>query len=226
MNGENSAVGQHQSFSPFKFVFLGIAFLVLLNMAYVNWLLFLSPKQDAVLDITPFDSSVSPVIQEMQEEIGVCPQSCISQIQEATASYKLAVTTPAISPAETKASAQVKEFFVPLGSGSGRASDWEDIEGLQVYIDGTNFEGIKKVTFEVSVRIPTGNQTAYVRLFNKTDKHPIWLSEVSITGGTPQLLISDPIALDKGNKLYQVQIKTQLQFLTVIDQARIHIITQ
>lgn len=207
-----------KSFSHFKFFIILLAILIFLNLAYVDWMLFLKPEAD-MEEKLPF------IEKPLQEELDICPQSCISQIYEATASNKLVVTTPIVSQAETKVSARVKEFFIPFGSGSGFENDWQDIEGLQAYIDNQNFEDIKKATFEASVRIPTGNQTAYVRLYNKTDKHPVWFSEVSVTGGTPVLLISEPITLDNGNKLYQVQMKTQLKFLTILDQARIHIIT-
>ena len=81
------------------------------------------------------------------------------------------------------------------------------------------------MVFEVSLYTPTGNQTAYARLYNVTDKHPVWYSEVSIEGGTPQTKISNNIILDTGNKLYQVQMKTQLQARTNLENARVHIIT-
>lgn len=219
MDGQNSVSQKSKNFSPFKFVVVGFFFLVLLNLAYIDWLLFIIHKS------APLSPSVSPVDQKAPEENSICPQSCVSQIQEATSSYKLTTTAPAVTSTETKASARVKEFFIPFGSGSSSASDWQDIEGLQVYIDSTNYEGITRVTFEASLRIPTGNQTAYVRLFNKTDKHPVWFSEVSLTGGTAQLLTSEPITLDQGNKLYQVQMKTQLKYQAILDQARIHVIT-
>ncbi len=218
---------ESKRFSPLKILLIVFVFIVLLNLAYIDVLIFLEPKSDIVQKFVGFNLSATPIPKKpVQEESDVCPQSCVSQIQEATASLKLATTPEPIIRTELKESTGAKEFFIPFGSGSSSAGDWEDIEGLQVYIDSTNYKGIKKVTFEASVRIPTGNQTAYVRLFNKTDKHPVWFSEVSITGGTPALLISEPITLDKGNKLYQVQVKTQLKFVTIIDQARIHIITE
>jgi len=220
-----NGASRSQKFSVFKLFLILLSFLVLLNLAYIDILVFLEPRSDIVEKLSSLKPSVSPIAEKpLQEENNICPQSCIDQIREATSSLKL-TSTPSISTIGTRVSSIVKEFFIPFGSGSSSAGDWEDIDGLQAYIDSTNYEGIKKVTFEASVRIPTGNQTAYVRLFNKTDKHPIWFSEVSITGGTPALIISDPITLDEGNKLYQVQMKTQLKFLTVLDQARIHIIT-
>lgn len=218
MDGENK-VGKSQGFSPFKFFVIFFIFLILLNLIYIDILSFKGPKSD-IISVTP------PIQKPIQRESNVCPQSCVSQIQEATASYKL--SAKAITPTEIKpASSKVKEFFISFGSGSNSSSDWQDVEALQSYIDSGNFEDIKSVTFEASVHVPTGNQTSNVRLFNATDKHPVWSSEVLFNGGgSPQFLISKSITLDKGNKLYQVQMKTELQYQAILDQARIHIITK
>jgi len=65
-----------------------------------------------------------------------------------------------------------------------------------------------------------------VMLFNMTAGHPVWNSTVFFSGGTnAQLLISQPITLDPGNNLYQVQMQTQLTFPANLNQARIHILT-
>ena len=105
------------------------------------------------------------------------------------------------------------------------SSEWEDIPGTQSYINSNAYGRLKKVTFEASLYTPTGNQTAYARLYNVTDKHPVWNSDVAIEGGTPQLKISTPISLDSGSKLYQVQMKTQLKERTSLENARIHLVT-
>ena len=85
---------------------------------------------------------------------------------------------------------------------------------------------MKSVVFEASVYIPTGNQTASVQLFNVTQQHPVWFSEVDMSGGAPQFLVSRPIQLDSGNNLYQVQMQTQLQFPAQLTQSRLHITLQ
>lgn len=157
-----------------------------------------------------------------------CPNSCIAKINEAIKTLPV-IPSSGISqlpqPSDQEAKSTVKEFFVPFGAGSSSSFDWADVVGLQAYIDSTQYSRIKKVTFEASAHIPTGNQTASVRLYNVSDKHPVWFSEVSLEGGTPQLLISNSITLDSGNKLYQVQMKTSLKYETILDQARLHILT-
>lgn len=131
---------------------------------------------------------------------------------------------PTVTSGAITVASSVKEYYVSFGAGSGNASDWTDVPGLQLYIDSTKYSGIKNVTFEAALRVPTANGTIYARLYNVTDKHPVWFSDVSAQGATSQLQISKAITLDSGNKLYQVQLKTTLQFESVIDQSRVHII--
>ena len=164
----------------------------------------------------------------------LCPNSCLSKISEATESYK-ALQSQIDNLSKQKQTSgnqqvintqsQVKEYFIAFGSGSNNTEDWSDVSGLQVYVDSLQYGKIKNVIFEASLRIPTGNQTAYARIYNATDKHPVWFSEVSLEGGTPKLLVSQPITLDQGKKLYQVQMKTSLKYTAVLDQARLRITT-
>lgn len=149
-----------------------------------------------------------PNVLGITDNASVCPTACINLIQKSTF-----------------ASSSVKEFYVPLGSGTNTTSDFSDVIGAQASVDSTTYGKIKKVTFEATLQVPAGSQTSYVRLFNATDKHPVWFSEMRMVTSGPQLLISTPITLDNGNKIYQVQMKSQLGILTNLNQARIHIIT-
>ena len=140
-----------------------------------------------------------------------CPQACITRINQ-------------ISGTGTALSA--KEYYVPLGSGSGIAGEWEDVTGVAAYIDSASYGRIKQVTFEATTAIPAGGQRIWVRLYNVTDQHPVWYSEMTTDMSSATLLTSQPITLDKGNKLYQVQMKTQLKITTSLTQARIRITTR
>lgn len=200
--------------------------LIILNLIYIYSVILRKPEPtiiEKVVNITKPPNSPESNITQVTDQL--CPQTCIAQIYEATSSSKTQPTaTPTVSPTPETVST-VKEFFIPFGSGSSLAGDWEDIKGIQATVDTANFLGLKSVTFEASVRIPTGNEIAYIRLYNVTDKHPVWDSEVSLEGGTPKLLVSKPITLDSGSKLYQVQMKTSLKFQAIFDQARLHILT-
>lgn len=209
-------------------IFRTFAFLVLINLIFLDILLFKNQKTEII------EKTVSiPVVSNS------CPASCLSEISNATKGAILSIgptsppvggltPTPTAKPVpqtQTQPLSLVKEFFVPFGTGSNSSDDWQDVGGLRATLDPSNYGSIKTVTFEASIRIPTGNELAYVRLYSVTDKHPVWFSDVSLEGGTPQLLISKPITLDSGNKTYQVQMKTSLKYPAFLDQARLHILT-
>ena len=124
------------------------------------------------------------------------------------------------------ASSSVKELFVPFGTGMNTSTDWVDVKGVAASVDSRLYGTTKRIVFEATVSVPAGNQTASVRLYNATDKHPVWYSDLTLSDAGPVLLISSPITLDWGNKLYQVQMKSQLGGVTNLLQARMHIILQ
>jgi hypothetical protein len=147
-------------------------------------------------------------------------------------SDNLFIPTTTIAPTQTQNiptintnKPTVKDYYIPLGSGTGQGTDWNDIPGAQATVDFAQYSPIKEIRLEVSVNIPTGNESVSVRLYNVTDKHPVWYSEV-ITNNATSYLTSSPIIYDLGSKLYQVQMRTQLEYPANLTQARIHIISR
>lgn len=221
-----------------KTIVIGIFIFVIINLLVLDiWEVIKTKKTDNQLNSTQ-SVSVSPTIPQSNYPSPIanesCPKSCSNLIKDATSSLKLtAINTattsaPTTKPAPTANAAEssVKEFFIPFGSGSATSDDWEDVGGLQANIDSTKYGKIKSAVFEASVRIPTNNEYAYVRLYNVTDKHPVWNSEVYFPGGSAAtLLTSQSISLDAGAKLYKVQMKTQLKYQAFLDQSRLHITT-
>ena len=215
---------EKNKFLSLQTIFRTLAFLVLINIIFLDVFLFKDKKIEIIEKTVPV-----PAISNS------CPVSCLSEISNATKGAAFSIKPPpSLTPApvikttsqvQTPIASSVKEFFVPFGAGSNSSDDWQDISGLRATLDPANYGSIKTVIFEATIRIPTGNEIAYVRLYNATDKHPVWFSDVSQEGGTPQLLTSKPIMLDSGNKTYQVQMKTSLKYPAYLDQSRLHIIT-
>jgi hypothetical protein len=203
-----------------KLAVSALGIIILVNLLVLDaWILRAKNVQTKIVTVEKTISTPSSISSSS------CSDSCVSLINQATASVALSQPKTQTIVQSQPSSTANKEVFIPLGSGSNSSFDWADVSGAQVYVDSTKYGQIKSVVFEPSVHIPTGNETAYVRLFNVTDQHPVWFSDVSLSGGTPQLLFSQQITLDNGNKLYQVQMKTSLQYTAVLDQARIHIIS-
>lgn len=223
------------SFISAKIISSFLFFVILSNLVALNIMIFKNkPNQELRSVFLPGDRQNESKVSK-QSASNVCTSNCVKDIyeaiHEATSSLKLVVPTPATSyittvPSQNRSSSTVKEFYVSLGSGFNSTDDFADVQGAAVYIDTAKYGKIKKVIFEATLHIPTGNEKAYARLFNATDKHPVWFSEVSLEGGAPKLLSSDPITLDEGNKLYQVQMKTSLKYQANLTQARLHIIIE
>lgn len=118
----------------------------------------------------------------------------------------------------------VKEYYIPLGSGFTKNSIWQDIDGVEAIIDTANYPKIKSVTFEVFLKIATANGITKAKLYNVTDKHDVWFSEVSSEG--PLLTKKEAsIALDSGAKTYRVMGLSTLRYDANIENARIRIVT-
>ncbi|MBP9699903.1 hypothetical protein KBD71_01320 [Candidatus Woesebacteria bacterium] len=159
----------------------------------------------------------------LQEEIEELRQSLI-----ATGTSKLAVkptSTPAVTPTPSPTPIRSIETYVPLGGGKTSLDQWEDLKGIEGYINTESYPPITNVYFEVALRIPTKNGKVSARLYNVTDNHPVWNSEVSTENETSTFIGSRSLQLDPGNKLYRVQLKTTLRYESILDFSRIKIIT-
>lgn len=203
-------VHHHRLFKPFFSLFI---LLLTINIIYLDYRIFLIPPK-----ITTIIKSAE---KDKLSSDSICPTSCISEINEAVSK----VQEDDLSQAdETVIDSQVKDYYVTFGSGQSTSTTWSNVTGLTATINPSNYPNIKQINFEVSMYIPTGNETAGVQLLDVTDGYVVWNSEMQISGGEPQYLISNPITLAPGNKQYQVQMITQLGAPAILNQARLHIV--
>ncbi|MBI3576782.1 hypothetical protein HY086_01950 [Candidatus Gottesmanbacteria bacterium] len=195
----------------------------------ISSLLLLLTVNAVILDLVIFSrlptqrESVSVIQPSVSAE---CPVACLSLVNEKLSAQKIQETTTAavVSPQLTSSSS-AKEYYVPLGSGTTRQTDYQELTSVEAYVDPANYSPIKQAYFQVHLRNTTGNGAVFAKLYNVTDKHDVWLSEVSFEGGGTDLREAK-ITLDRGNKLYRVMIKATLQYDVYVDNARIRIVTQ
>jgi hypothetical protein len=118
-----------------------------------------------------------------------------------------------------------KEIFIPIGSGSTFSSSYVDLSGLEVTIDTNKYSAIESVVFESSIWVQDGNGKMYAQLYNASDKHPVWNSEISTNSASGVLTTSSKIILDSGSRTYRVQAKTNLTaYGAHVDNARLKIV--
>ena len=202
----------------------GIIFLILVliigNIVYLH------------IRIRSLINSETNIDNTLQTETNSCSSSCLTFIEEklslqTTSSATIKPQKELVAkPSITFQKREATESIIPFGSGTTTAKEWQDIQGATAIINTAYYQYRSRVLFEATVHNPNGNQTAWVRLYNVTQKHPVWFTELSVSGGTPSLLTSPIITLDEGNNSYQVQMKTQLGDTTNLLQARVRIISE
>lgn len=242
-----NASSRIQSFiasSIISYILFGIIFILVINAILVDIWIFSSPTNKSNNNLA------------LQQVSAICPQSCVAkfsefvntgqknittipeQVQNTTpnSTPSLAITpTPSPTPTPTPIAtsfptptAILREYFIPLGQGSGSYTNWTVVPGIGAKINITTYGKIEKVYFEVTVRVPAGSQIVNVRLYNASNMQHIANSDVTLTSNTSTLLSSPSISPTdtKDENLYQVQLKTQLGSTTYIDQARLRILAR
>jgi len=226
--------------------FLSVFFLLIINILALDFLFgvnFLGRSENKISQVVaiPTPTPTFSFATTTSVEAQTCPPSCLSAINEAVVPLKFtpsptprprsqqtlpSTVTPAPQPTVFSQKAlSVKEFFIPLGSGSSTAADWTDVPGVKAEVDNTKYGSIQRVLFEASVHVPNANQIVEVRLYNETDNYVVSNSDFLFPSGTSQNFRIAEIQLGQGAKIYKVQMKTQLQYTAILDQARIHITT-
>ncbi len=206
-----------------KVILVVLGSFFLLDLVFLNWQVFktkesFSFKSGEVEIVLP-----SPTLSLETNPLS-CPQDCLEIIYQATLSGEKPLptaTSRVFSPGT-----QVKEFYVPLGTGSTTATVWTDIPGAEAYINPANYGKIKSLTFEASLRVPSGSGRVYARLYNVNDKLGIFESEISGEGISGQRVESSKLNFSSGNKLYRVQLKTTMGVEGDLDIGRVKIIIE
>lgn len=242
MNEQNNSVADiFASFLENKYIISGVILFLVINVIIVDVLFFSLQKSPDGKNTVNFPA--------------LCPQSCLNQFSQITASLQpqkdtatisaaisstpalLPTSIPTLTPTVTSAPSATpsatptpptKEYFIPLGQGNSSATDWTVVSGVGATINYTSYGKIEKVYFEATIRVPAGSQVVYVRLYNASSGQAITNSDLTLSSNTPTLLTSKEISLTntKDENLYQVQLKTQLGSVTYIDQARLRIVTR
>lgn len=154
-----------------------------------------------------------------------CADSCLTAIKEATAEATAATPSPQSTTASSPSSGSLREYFVTIATGSfNSTNEFKDVPGAQVTVDGSGYGTIQKAVFEATVNTPSGDQDVRLRLYNVTDDRPVWYSDLFFPSGSDtRFLVTQPITLEPGNRIYQVQMQTQYGTNVDLDVARIHI---
>ncbi len=195
---------------------VAILIIALADLVYVNYWIIKGAKTESQNQVSNKSKSENPEVSPF----------LITATPSPSAETKTVETKSAVEK-ETQTIIQTsqKEIFIPVGTGSTFASSYTDLGGLEVTIDTTKYSAIESVVFEASIWVQDGNGKMYAQLYNLTDKHPVWSSEISTNSAKGILTTSGKITLEKGMKTYRVQAKTDMNaYAAHVDNARIKIV--
>jgi len=207
---------------------IGIAILIiaLIDLVYINWWILQSQSSKVKSQNLEETRAVQQEIIEEMPSPSVIPSPKSESKTDTKSPETKTVETKTIVERETQTIVQTaqKEIFIPIGSGSTKNNNYEDLAGLEVTIDTNKYPNIESAVFEASIWVQDGNGKMFAQLFNSTDKHPVWSSEISTSSSKATLTSSPTIILEKGSRTYRVQAKTNLtSYAAHVDNARIKI---
>lgn len=207
-----------------KSCFFGLGILIIANLLLINWKLFLDKSEvsevsvyEAISRERPAQNLVQPVVSEPEEE--ECPQPCLEVIAESRPETKQALATPA----PTVVPVAAKEVYIPLGRGSTTSLDYAQLTGAEAVVDLNQYPTIETVYFEAFLHLPHGG-AAYAKLYNVTDQHDAWHSEVYFEGSGPYRAEASGVVLSSGRKVYRVMLRSVIGSEAVLESARLKLI--
>lgn len=210
---------------PSYYLLISLLIFIVINLLILNLKVFLTPQIFKSSQMENLSSSPTPssFLSSKLSSSSNCPTSCLAAIEQATASsqsnisQKTTVLPQTVQPI-------LREFFIPLGTGSTVSSQWENITASETIIDTGNYPNIKNAHITYSLRNPTQNGSVEAELYNVTDSHPVWGSHVVMSNSEEQTITSDKIVLSSGAKLYRVRLKSTLSYQAFLDGAKIKIV--
>lgn len=217
-----------QSFLKSILVKIAFAILVLalIDLGFLNWWVLTQSKESKVASTAADLRDVSGEVEQQNEgQTSPTPTPNGASKSAATPTPTTIIKEQTTVQQNTVVQTAQKEFFIPIGDGSTQSDSYVNLPGVQVTINSANYTGILSVDFEANIWVTNGNGIMYAQLYNLTDGHPVWNSEISTNSGSGVLTVSAPITLDSGQKTYVVQAKTGLtNFPANVSTARVHIL--
>jgi len=203
---------------------LAILVLVIFDLAYINWWVLSESKKVK----EPEGQSVRASIVQAKDKntASSSPIAISSPEPSGEGGQAKTVETRTVVEKQTQVVVQnaQKEVFIPIGAGSIKSGSYADVGGLEVSIDTDKYPAIASAVFEAGLWSDGGNGKVWAQLYNVSDKHPVWFSEISASSATSKFVSSLNITLGKGLRTYKVQAKgDQSDFYVHVENARIKI---
>lgn len=166
------------------------------------------------------------------EYVDRCGIECQKYIDE---SLKSQIPNPKASPTpsstvvyKTTSKTKVRnvQYVTIPGNGFTLSNDWSDISGTDFYFNSADYPGLVEIYLEGNMRLLNGNGKAYMRLFDATHNIGVQGSELETTSQTSVVIVSGKVTFWSGKNLIRVQLKSLTADTSILDSARLRIVTE
>ncbi len=215
--------------SLLKKILLGSVVVFLVgNLLVLNYLSFFKKPEGekiALSQVSPTPTALLAKETTREPNLSVCPQGCLDLID--TSVNETDQASPVVE-SDKKETIQnlVKEIFIPLGSGQFEGNDWQLLPGTTTTVNTSLYRGIKSVFLQASLGIPNASGKVEARLYNLTDGYEVWGSHIENQGGGLKMISSSGFELPKGEKNYQLRVRSSIGSPALVGLARLRIILE
>ena len=203
-------------------IFLGfIGAILVVNVLYLDFTLSRNTDSNlagrvAVLEEKLTDFLLTDRNGEVRELVAAGEEKDSGDVEEVEV-----VTQTSTPVAATVSNELTKEVIIPLGSGSTSSIEWVKT-GAQSYIDTTVYPSLDKAYFQASLRSNSG--AIFARLRQKNENTIVGGSNISHPKPESGFIISSPLGLSSGNKLYEVEIRSETGQSIFVENASVKLI--
>ncbi|MFC1653289.1 hypothetical protein ACFL1M_00385 [Patescibacteria group bacterium] len=205
--------------------------LIIIDMAFLSWWALAGKGHELNVRMGMVEKRLDTLIKregydsELGDEVLV-NKAAAEAVKSLKPELEARNTTPEPSPIEDVLGAQdgIREYFVPMGSGSTSKREWADVSSAQATVNSDRYGEIVSVYFEASIKSINGKVEA--RILDRTSSEVIHNSNISSDSTSFEWKFSKPFELGKGGKTYMVQMKSSTGELAEMNQARLRILAR
>lgn len=151
----------------------------------------------------------------------------ITPIQETTIVEKEVVVTtvPQQTVSTSKKTKTVSYIPIP-GSGNTLETDWDDLEGTDIYLSKVDYPGLIEVYFEANMKLMNGNGVGYLRIYDVTNGRAVDGSTIETSSQTSVFVSSGQVSLWEGYNHYIIQARSLTADTTIFESGRLKMILE
>ena len=216
-------MSKHKKTHPLLIVFLG---LILVDLVFLSWWVLFGGGSQLDSRLGTAERRLDTVIRREGYESDLGDEVLVNKAA-AEAFKNLKPEIEAMTEEDEAVlgdSDMIREYFIPLGSGSISNTEWADVQSAQATVNSDRYGEVVNVYFEASLQAING--TVEARILDKTTSEVIHESNISHNTSEYAWKSSKPFLIGPGGKTFIVQMKSSTGETVEMSQARLKVLAR